>query len=266
MPSPTVIRPACESFSPTMRSKKTSIHQFLRVSRPTIDAWIRRFEAEHFAGLMDKSSAPHAPACKVWLPLMVQVYHLQKAYPDAGRFRIWSLLARPDLSEPPSATSWPSISSSIPTSRTTNRWGCVTLHSYHFYVEAGLPQTQGLLWVAGTQLRAAFDHVILPEYSCRYDWRHQRGHRLRNCCSSRWCRPQESAPFPRCAGYGFFPGSAVYPSPFQLSTGQNEAALYPWSSASFAACELSRPRPHVNTSVRSLGIALRASGRSANGI
>jgi Winged helix-turn helix len=79
--------------------EKISIHRFLRVSRPTIDAWIRRFEAEHFAGLADKSSAPHAPARKMWLPLMVQVYHLQKAHPDAGRFRIWSLLARSDVSE-----------------------------------------------------------------------------------------------------------------------------------------------------------------------
>jgi hypothetical protein len=52
--------------------------------------------------------------------------------------------------------------------------GCVTLHSYHFYVEAGLPQTQVLLWVAGTQLRAAFDHVILAEHHCRYDWRDRR--------------------------------------------------------------------------------------------
>jgi hypothetical protein len=55
--------------------------------------------------------------------------------------------------------------------RMTNRFGCVTLHSSHFYVEAGLPRTQVLLWVAGTQLRAAFDHVILAEYHCRYDWR-----------------------------------------------------------------------------------------------
>ena len=78
---------------------KVSISRFLHVSRPTVDAWIQRFETEHFAGLMDKSSAPHAPARKVWLPLMVQVYHLQKAHPDAGRFRIWSLLARPDISE-----------------------------------------------------------------------------------------------------------------------------------------------------------------------
>jgi hypothetical protein len=67
-------------------------------------------------------------------------------------------------------------------------------------------------------------------------------------------------------GYGFFPGSAAYPSPFQLSTGQYEAAVCPWSSASFAACELSVPLPHVNTSVRSLGISFRASWRLANGI
>jgi hypothetical protein len=55
--------------------------------------------------------------------------------------------------------------------RTTNRHGCVTLHSYHFYVEAGLPQTQVLLWVSGEQLRAAFENVVLAEYHCRYDWR-----------------------------------------------------------------------------------------------
>jgi hypothetical protein len=54
--------------------------------------------------------------------------------------------------------------------RTTNRHGCVTLHSYHFYVEAGLPQTQVLLWVAGEQLQAVYEHVILAEYHCRYDW------------------------------------------------------------------------------------------------
>jgi len=58
--------------------------------------------------------------------------------------------------------------------RTTNRDACVTLHSYHFYIEAGLPQTQVLLWVAGTHLRAAFDHLILAEYHCRYDWRDRR--------------------------------------------------------------------------------------------
>jgi transposase InsO family protein len=55
--------------------------------------------------------------------------------------------------------------------RTTDRYGCVTLHSYHFYVEEGLTQTRVLLWVAGEQLRAVFDNVVLAEYRCRYDWR-----------------------------------------------------------------------------------------------
>ena len=63
---------------------KVSISRFLKVSWPTVNAWIQRFETEHFAGLVDKSRAPNAPARKVWLPLMVQVYHLQKAHPDAG--------------------------------------------------------------------------------------------------------------------------------------------------------------------------------------
>jgi transposase InsO family protein len=55
--------------------------------------------------------------------------------------------------------------------RTTNRYGCVTLHSYHFYVEEGLPKTQVLLWVYGNALRAVLDNVVLAEYHCRYDHR-----------------------------------------------------------------------------------------------
>ena len=60
--------------------------------------------------------------------------------------------------------------------RTTNQHGCVTLHSYHFYVEAGVPKTQILLWVYGEQLRAVLDHVVLAEYHCRYDWRDHKVH------------------------------------------------------------------------------------------
>jgi transposase InsO family protein len=58
--------------------------------------------------------------------------------------------------------------------RTTNRYGCVTLHSYHFYVEEGLPKTQVLLWVYGHELRAVFDNVVLAEYRCHYDLRDRR--------------------------------------------------------------------------------------------
>lgn len=77
---------------------KRSMSQVLRVSRPTVDRWLQRFEAAHVAGLRERSRAPKAHARKVWLPLMVQVYELQKAHPDAGECRIWSLLARSDIS------------------------------------------------------------------------------------------------------------------------------------------------------------------------
>jgi hypothetical protein len=36
--------------------------------------------------------------------------------------------------------------------------------------EEGLPHTQVLLWVSGESLRAAFEHVVLAAYHCRYDW------------------------------------------------------------------------------------------------
>jgi transposase len=355
---------------------KRSISRVFHVSRPTIDRWIHRFEAEHFAGLVDKSFAPKAPARKVWLPLMLEVYHLQKRHPDAGEFRIWSLLGnleiavrtvgrimalnrqvyddiphRPTQDAPrdprphpyrataphefwfidgrkmdfaiegvkwwsliildgysrtmlagavaPTEASWVALMvlytaclrygvpqalisdsggaftsnefeavctrlqidhqpmestkgesylnwmethfnvqrrlydyqfslSTTPLEfeqahqafmelynttahqgllkdqhdppiplvvlgeakgrrytpeeltqkfsralfpRTTNPYGCVTLHSYHFYVEHGVPQTQVLLWVYGEQLRAVLDNVVLAEYHCRYDWR-----------------------------------------------------------------------------------------------
>jgi hypothetical protein len=45
------------------------------------------------------------------------------------------------------------------------------LHSYHFYVEEGLPKTKVLLWVYGNELRAVFETMVLAEYACRYDGR-----------------------------------------------------------------------------------------------
>ncbi len=378
---------------------KVSIRRFLKVSRPTVDAWIERFEMEHVAGLMDKSRAPKAPARKIWLPLMVQVYHLQKAHPDAGEFRLWSLLGRTDISVrtigrvmalnrlvyddiphvpkkgvkkapgphpykararhqywfidgrqmdvaldgvkwwslvmlegysrtilagaiAPTEATWVAllvlytacmrygvpdtlISDSggaytsndfeavcarlhiqheaiqstkgesyqnlvethfniqrrlydyqfslahtpvelarrhqafiqtynttahqgllkdqrlppIPLEvlgaakgrmyaqeelarhfshalfpRTTNPHGCVTLHSYHFYVEEGLPKTQVLLWVSGEQLRAVFENVVLAEYRCRYDWHDRKVKNIREgvLYPTRFASPQGS--------------------------------------------------------------------------
>src|SRR5262249_57233563 len=77
---------------------KRSISQFLHVARSSITLWITRFEAENAASLEDKSRAPTAPVRKVWLPVMVEIYHLQKRHPDAGGFRIWSLRGKHDLS------------------------------------------------------------------------------------------------------------------------------------------------------------------------
>jgi hypothetical protein len=44
---------------------KRSISRVWHVSRPTVERRMARFEAEHFAGLVDKSGAPKAPARKV---------------------------------------------------------------------------------------------------------------------------------------------------------------------------------------------------------
>jgi transposase len=78
--------------------RKRSISEFLHVSRPTINAWIERFEADNVASLEDQSRAPSTTRRKAWLPTMVEIYHLQKRHPDAGGFRIWSLRGKTDLS------------------------------------------------------------------------------------------------------------------------------------------------------------------------
>jgi hypothetical protein len=78
--------------------RKRSISEFLHVSRPTINAWIARFEADTLASLEDQSRAPRTTRRKAWLPTMVEIYHLQKRHPDAGGFRIWSLRGKTDLS------------------------------------------------------------------------------------------------------------------------------------------------------------------------
>jgi transposase InsO family protein len=77
---------------------KRSISRFLHVSRPTITAWMARFEAEHLESLEDRSRAPKTTRRKAWLPAMVEIYPLQKRHPDAGGFRIWSLRGKSDLS------------------------------------------------------------------------------------------------------------------------------------------------------------------------
>src|SRR5439155_22058627 len=78
--------------------------------------------------------------------------------------------------------------------RTTNQYGCVTLHSYHFSIEEGLPKTRVLLSVYGEQLRAVLDNVVLAEYHCRYDWRTRKVTDIRDgiLYATRFASPQTS--------------------------------------------------------------------------
>src|SRR5919108_512932 len=71
---------------------KNSIALFLGLSRPHVYRLIRMFEGEQFQGLTPQSTAPKHPRQKLTLPLMVKIYHLQRKYPRAGEFRIWTLL------------------------------------------------------------------------------------------------------------------------------------------------------------------------------
>lgn len=63
--------------------------------------------------------------------------------------------------------------------RTTNRSGCVTRHRSPCYVDQGLAQTPVVLWVAGEDLRAVYDHVLFAEYACHDDLRTGQVTRLR---------------------------------------------------------------------------------------
>src|SRR6266568_4594123 len=70
---------------------KRSISRVFHVSRPTIDRWIQRFEAEHFAGLVDRSfasgvcSATRIFPCAPW----------GASWPSTGRSMMISPIDRP---------------------------------------------------------------------------------------------------------------------------------------------------------------------------
>jgi Winged helix-turn helix len=76
---------------------KVSLSQFFRISRPTVDRWIARFETEHCARLMDHKRGPQSPR-KMWLPVMVAVDSSPKAPSRCRRVASLDLLARPALS------------------------------------------------------------------------------------------------------------------------------------------------------------------------
>jgi putative transposase len=70
-----------------------SIAAYLETSRQTVDATLQRWAEEEFAGMPDKSRAPHQPATKVTLRAMATVKELQEN-PLLGEFRVHAALKR----------------------------------------------------------------------------------------------------------------------------------------------------------------------------
>lgn len=74
------------------------LSRLLRVSGRTIPRWIRRCEADQCASLEDHRRAPTTTRRQAWVPVMVDIDHLPKRHPDAGGFRIGSVLGTTALS------------------------------------------------------------------------------------------------------------------------------------------------------------------------
>ena len=71
----------------------TSIAAYLETSRQTVHTTLKRWAEEEFAGMPDKSRAPHRRGTKVTLRAMVTVKELQEN-PLLGEFRIHAALKR----------------------------------------------------------------------------------------------------------------------------------------------------------------------------
>ena len=71
----------------------TSIAAYLETSRQTVHATLKRWAEEEFAGMPDKSRAPHRRGTKVTLRAMTTVKELQEN-PLLGEFRIHAALKR----------------------------------------------------------------------------------------------------------------------------------------------------------------------------
>lgn len=71
----------------------SSIAAYLETSRQTVHTTLKRWASEEFAGMPDKSRAPHRPSTKVTLRAMVTVKDLQEN-PLLGEFRVHAALKR----------------------------------------------------------------------------------------------------------------------------------------------------------------------------
>ena len=68
-----------------------TIAQYLETTKRTVNRTLKRWVAEQFAGLEDKSHVPHRPATTATLPTTNQVRKLQQN-PELGEFRIHAAL------------------------------------------------------------------------------------------------------------------------------------------------------------------------------
>jgi transposase InsO family protein len=72
---------------------KKSISALLKLSRSHVTALIQAFERDGFEALEDKRTRPeNHPDNQMTLPFLEKVFQAQLDYPDAGRFRIHSIL------------------------------------------------------------------------------------------------------------------------------------------------------------------------------
>ena len=93
--SRTAIKAASRSSNSIIKGGRSAVSVAFCTSRVRRwIVWIRRFEAEHFAGLMDKSRAPQVPARRSGYRSWSRCITSKSAIPMPGGFRIWSLLAR----------------------------------------------------------------------------------------------------------------------------------------------------------------------------
>jgi hypothetical protein len=95
---------------------KMSLSRFFRISRPTVDRWIARFETNHFAGLMDHKRGPQSPR-EVWFPVMVAVIISKSAIPMLESFVSGACWCDQTSPCAPSAVLWPLISGWMTISR-----------------------------------------------------------------------------------------------------------------------------------------------------
>ncbi len=78
----------------------TTIARYLHTTRQTVYRILQRWVAEQFAGLVDKSHAPHRPVTKATLPLANHVRQLQQN-PELGAWRIHAALLQMGISVSP---------------------------------------------------------------------------------------------------------------------------------------------------------------------